>query len=144
MSVSAILLPVFVQVGLIFVLLLWMGRSRIGLLRAGEVKIKDIALGERNWPTRTLQIGNAFHNQFELPLLFFALVAFAMITRKADLIFVVLSWMFVASRLVHAFIHTTSNRIQARFMVYLVGVVILMVMWIVFALRIFAAEAGVG
>ena len=67
-----------------------------------------------------------------------------MITRKADLLFVVLSWVFVASRLVHAFIHTTSNRIQVRFTVFLVGAVVLAVMWIVFALRIFAAQAGVG
>ncbi|MBM6594160.1 MAPEG family protein [Microvirga pudoricolor] len=144
MSVSAILLPVFVQVGLIFALLLWMGRSRMGALRSGEVKVKDIALGERNWPNRATQAANAFSNQFEIPLLFFVLVAFAMITRKADMLFVVLSWMFVASRLVHALVHTTSNQVPLRFMAYLAGVIILMIMWVVFALRIFAAQAGVG
>jgi hypothetical protein len=135
---------VFIQVALVFVLLLWMGRARIGLIRAGEVSTRDIALGERNWPDRVQQVGNAFHNQFELPLLFLALVAFAMITRKADLLFVALSWVFVASRLVHALIHTTTNRIEARFLAFLVGVVVLMVMWVVFALRIFAAQAGIG
>ena len=35
------------------------------ILRAGEVKVRDMALGERNWPTRVLQISNAYHNQFE-------------------------------------------------------------------------------
>ncbi|MET0746499.1 MAG: MAPEG family protein [Microvirga sp.] len=144
MSVSSILAPVFVQVALIFALLLWMGGSRIALIRTGEVAAKDIALGERNWPNRVQQLGNAFHNQFELPLLFFVLVAFAMITRKADLLFVVLSWVFVASRLVHALIHTTSNRIEIRFMAYMVGVVVLFVMWVVFALRILAAQAGLA
>jgi len=144
MSVSAILAPVFVQIALIFALLLWMGSARIALIRAGEVSRQDVALGERNWPGRVLQIGNAFHNQFELPLLFFVLVAFAMITRKADLLFVILSWVFVASRLVHAFIHTTSNRIEVRFTIFLIGAVVLGVMWIIFALRIFAAQAGVA
>ncbi len=67
-----------------------------------------------------------------------------MITRKADLLFVILSWVFVVSRLVHAFIHTTSNRIEVRFTIFLIGAVVLAVMWIVFALRIFAAQAGVG
>ncbi|HZH53530.1 MAG TPA: MAPEG family protein [Microvirga sp.] len=143
MSVTAVLLPVFVQVGLTFFLLVWMGRSRIGSIRAGDVKIRDIALGERKWPTRIQQIANSYHNQFELPVLFYAIVALALVTRKADLAFVVLSWIFVLSRLVHAFIHTTSNRVSRRFMVFLVGVVTLMAMWIVFALRILAAEAGI-
>ena len=143
MSVTAVLLPVFVQVALTFALLVWMGRSRIGSIRSGDVKVRDIALGERNWPTRIQQIANSYHSQFELPVLFYAIVAMALITRKADLVFVVLSWVFVVSRLVHAFIHTTSNRVSQRFMVFLVGVIALMAMWIMFALRIFAAEAGV-
>jgi hypothetical protein len=143
MSISAVILPVLVQVGLSLVLLFWMGRTRVGHLRKGEVKIRDIALGERNWPNRVTQIQNAYQNQFELPVLFYALVALALITRKADMLFVVMSWMFVVSRLVHAAIHTTSNKLSLRFMAFLVGVLILAAMWIIFAVRIFAAEAGV-
>ena len=143
MSISAVLLPVFVQVAMTFLLLMWMGRSRIGSIRAGDVKIRDIALGERNWPSRVTQIQNAYHNQFELPVLFYILVVLALITRKADMLFVVMSWMFVVSRLVHAAIHTTSNKISQRFMAFVVGVLILAAMWVIFGVRIFAAEAGV-
>lgn len=143
MSISAVILPVLVQVGLSLILLFWMGRTRVGHLRKGEVKIRDIALGERNWPNRVTQIQNSYQNQFELPVLFYALVALALITRKADMLFVVMSWIFVVSRLVHAAIHTTSNKLSMRFMAFLVGVLILAAMWIIFAVRIFAAEAGV-
>jgi hypothetical protein len=143
MSISAVILPVLVQVGLTLFLLFWMGRTRVGHIRSGEVKVKDIVLGERNWPKRVLQIQNAYHNQFELPVLFYALVALALITRKADMLFVVMSWMFVASRLVHAAIHTTSNKLSRRFMAFVAGVLILAAMWVIFAIRIFAAEAGV-
>ncbi|MBB4041677.1 hypothetical protein GGR34_003355 [Microvirga flocculans] len=143
MSVTAVILPVLVQVGLTFVLLFWLGGSRFGTLRAGEVKVKDIALGERNWPKRVLQVQNAYHNQFEVPVLFYVLVVLALITRKADMLFVVMSWMFVASRLVHAAIHTTSNKITWRFQAFLVGVLILAAMWVIFAIRLLAAEAGV-
>ena len=143
MSISAVILPVLVQVGLTLILLFWMGRTRVGHIRSGEVKVKDIVLGERNWPKRVLQIQNAYHNQFELPVLFYALVALALITRKADMLFVVMSWMFVASRLVHAAIHTTSNMLSRRFMAFVAGVLILAAMWVIFAIRIFAAEAGV-
>src|SRR3712207_6519557 len=128
MSISAVILPVLVQVGLTLLLLLWMGRTRVGHLRKGEVRVKDIALGERNWPSRVTQIQNAYHNQFELPVLFYALVTLALITRKADLLFVVMAWVFVVSRLVHAAIHTTSNKISQRFMAFIVGVLILAAM----------------
>ncbi|WP_262028852.1 MAPEG family protein [Microvirga sp. Mcv34] len=143
MSITAILLPVYVQVAMTVLLLLWMGSSRLGSLRAGHVKVKDIALGERNWPTRILQVQNSYHNQFELPVLFYVLVILALITRKADMLFVVMSWMFVASRLVHAAIHTTSNKVSQRFMAFVVGVLILVAMWVIFGIRVLAAETGV-
>ncbi len=143
MSISAVILPVLVQVGLTFLLLLWLGRSRVACLRSGEVKAQDIALGERNWPDRLLQIQNSYHSQFELPVLFYVLVAFALITRKADMLFVVMSWMFVVARLAHAAIHTTSNKIVWRFQAFSVGVLILAAMWVIFGIRIFSAEAGV-
>ncbi|MFL5189350.1 MAG: MAPEG family protein [Microvirga sp.] len=143
MSITAILLPVYVQVALTFILLLWMGSSRLSSLRAGEVKVKDIALGERNWPSRILQVQNAYHNQFELPVLFYVLVTLALFTRKADMLFVVMSWMFVTSRLVHAAIHTTSNKMALRFQAFVVGVLILAAMWVIFGIRVLAAETGV-
>jgi hypothetical protein len=143
MSITAILLPVFVQVALMFCLLVWTGRARIGHLRQGDVKVADVALGQSNWPAPAQQISNAYANQFELPVLFFVLVALALITRKADLLFVVMSWMFVVTRFFHAGIYVTSNRIQHRFTIFLIGAIILILMWIIFALRIFAAEAGI-
>jgi hypothetical protein len=105
MSVPAILAPVFAQVGLTFLLLLWMGRARVAALKAGEVRIRDIALAQRAWPERVTKIGNAFANQFETPVLFYALVALALITRKADLLFVVMSWLWVVARLAHAYVY---------------------------------------
>jgi hypothetical protein len=80
MSVQAVLLPVFVLVGLTFGLLLWMAGARREALVGGEAKIKDIALGQPNWPARATQIGNCFSNQFEMPLLFYVLIALALPT----------------------------------------------------------------
>ena len=136
MSIQAVLLPVFVLVALTFVLLLWQGYVRVGHTRRGEVKIRDIALRQANWPEQSTKLSNAYLNQFELPVLFYALVAFALLTRKADLVFVVLSWVFVLSRLVHAFIHVTSNRVSRRFFAFTVGSLTLLIMWVIFALRI--------
>ena len=136
MSVQMVLLPVFVLVGLAFVLLLWMGGARRQALVGGETKVRDIALGQQNWPKRTTQIGNCYRNQFELPMLFYVLIALALPLRKADLVIVLLSWVFVVTRFVHAGIFVTSNDLNRRSLAWFAGVLVLFAMWIYFALRI--------
>lgn len=136
MTVPMILLPVFVLVALTFALAVWMGYLRNREVYSGKVKIRDMALSKDAWPDRTRQIGNSFHNQYELPVLFYVLVALALITKKADLIFVVLSWAFVISRVVHAYIHTTTNRVPRRFFAYFFGLIVLIIMWAMFAAQI--------
>jgi hypothetical protein len=136
MSVPVVLLPVFVLIGLAFALLLWMAGARRGALVGGQTKIRDIALGQPNWPTRATQIGNCFKNQFELPVLFYILIAIALPLRHADLIIVMLSWVFVITRFVHAGIFVTSNDLNRRSLAWFAGVLVLFAMWLYFALRI--------
>ncbi|MBX3538977.1 MAG: MAPEG family protein [Chelatococcus sp.] len=139
MTVPMVLLPVFVLVALAFVLLLSLAPMRAAALRSGKVDVASVALDDRQWHGRAQQFGNAFKNQFEVPVLFYALVAFALITRQTDFLFVALSWVFVASRLVHAFIHVTSNNLSVRGPAFGFGVLMLAVMWIIFAVRILAS-----
>jgi hypothetical protein len=136
MSVQMVLLPVFVQVGLTFVLLLWMAGVRRQTLVKGETKIRDIALGQPNWPARATQIGNCYRNQFEIPVLFYVLIALALPIRHADYVIVLLSWVFVVTRLVHAGIFVNSNDLGQRSMAWFAGVLVLLAMWIYFALQI--------
>lgn len=135
MSVQAVLLPVFVLVGLAFTLLMGMAVARTRSLRLGETRFEDIALREPNWSARPTQIANCFSNQFEIPVLFYILIALALPLRHADLVIVVLSWVFVITRFVHAGIFVTSNNVPQRGLAWFVGVVVLLVMWIYFAVR---------
>jgi hypothetical protein len=136
MSVQMVLLPVFVLVGLAFALLLGMATARTQSLKSGETRIKDIALREPNWSTRATQIGNCFSNQFEIPVLFYVLIALALPLRHADLFIVLMSWVFVVTRFAHAGIFVTSNNVRQRGLVWFSGVLVLLAMWIYFALRI--------
>ena len=136
MSIQAVLLPLFVEVIATFVLLFWMAHLRTRAFRIGEVKAQDIALREPNWPPRIAQISNAYHNQLELPVLFYVLTILAWITRHADLLFVVLAWIFVASRPVHAYIHVTDNDVNRRGPVFGLGAFVLTIMWLIFMIRI--------
>ena len=136
MSIQAVLLPLFVEVALTFVLLFWMAGARFAAVRRGDVRPRDVALGESNWPKQETQIANAYHNQIQLPVLFYVLTILAIVTRHADLLFVVLAWIFVVLRLAHAYVHVTSNRLGRRFAVFAAGAVVLVVMWAIFILRI--------
>ena len=136
MSVQMVLLPVFVLVGLTFALLLGMASARTRALSSREISFKDIALGQQNWPLRATQIGNCFKNQFELPVLFYVLIALALPLRRADLFIVLMSWVFVVTRLAHAGIFVTSNNVGRRSMAWFAGVLVLFAMWIYFALKL--------
>jgi hypothetical protein len=136
MSAQMVLLPVFVLVGLTFALLLWMAGARRQALVGGEARVRDLALGQPNWPTRATQVGNSFKNQFELPLLFYILIALALPLRHADLFIVLMSWVFVITRFAHAGIFVTSNDMKQRSLAWFAGVLVLFAMWIYFALRI--------
>jgi hypothetical protein len=118
MSVQTVLLPVFVLVGLAFALLLGMASAR-----RRAVSPKDT------------QVGNCFSDQFELPVLFYILIALALPLRKADLVVVLLSWVFVVTRFVHAGIFLTSNDVRQRSLAWFAGVLVLFAMWLYFALR---------
>ncbi len=136
MSIQMVLLPVFVQIGLTFALLIAMVVMRRNALVGGETKIRDIALGQPNWPVRATQIGNCYRNQFELPVLFYILIALALPLRHADLFIVAMSWVFVVTRFAHAGIFVSSNDLGQRSTAWLVSVLVLLVMWIYFALKI--------
>jgi hypothetical protein len=139
MNVDVVLAPVFVLIALVFALQYWMAYLRVGAVSRGEVHTRDIALRQQNWPARTTQIGNAYHNQLEQPVLFYVLVAFALFTRKADFVFVVMSWLFVVLRLLHAYIFVTTNRVSRRFWAFLAAAIVLFLMWVIFAARILLA-----
>lgn len=139
MTIQAVLLPVFVMIALTFGLAIWMGVLRVRSLDRGEVKLKDIALGERNWTPRSQQIANAFHNQLEIPFLFYILVILAWTTKDADLLFVIMSWTFVGFRLWHAYEHATTNNVRRRALIYGGAFITLALMWIILAVRVLLA-----
>jgi hypothetical protein len=136
MSIQMILLPLFVEVSLTLVLMYLMAWRRGAAFRNNEVQVGDISLREPNWPPYSLQAAYAFSNQFELPVLFYVLTILSIITRHADLFFVLLAWVFVTLRILQAFIHVTSNNVRYRGMYYFAGAIVLTIMWVIFMIRI--------
>ncbi len=139
MPVQFVLLPLLVEVLLTFGVMFGMMYFRTTTLRSGETRFEDISLREPNWPRRATQFGYAFANQFELPVLFYVLTILVIITHHADLLFVLLVWIFVLMRVLQAVVHVTNNNVRMRGAYYGVGALILFIMWIIYIVRIVLA-----
>lgn len=139
MLLKALIGALLVQVLLTFVLLYWLGIARARSARRGEVRVKDVALSSVPWPDRLKQIANAYQNQLEVPVLFYAAALLAIVAGVVDAFVVGLAWAFVALRIVHAAIHVTHNVVIRRFQVFVAGVVVLSVMWSYIGLRVLAS-----
>jgi hypothetical protein len=131
-----LLLPAFIHVGLIFVLIFMTGMGRVAAARRGEVRLADVALDASKWSDRLRKRANNYQNQFELPVLYYALIAFLLATHMSDAVQVILAWLFVLCRLVHSYIHVGKNVMVDRFYAFLASVLTLLAMWVWFALRL--------
>jgi len=136
MTVQAILLPLFVEVILTFGLLIWLAPLRARDFSSGAVRAEDVALREPNWSKRSMQVSYAFSNQFELPVLFYVLTILAFITHLAGVVFVVLAWIFVIFRLLHAYVHVTNNKIRLRGSMYGIAAIALILNWVIYIVEV--------
>ena len=141
MSQNLILLPVAAQVLLTSAVLLATVVARGRSMRETGKTAQDLALATAaDWTPAARQASNNYSNQFELPVLFYAVTAFALIARMADAWMIGLAWIFVASRVVHSVVHLTSNIVRWRGPVFVIGFVTLLVMWGLLVWRV--AQAG--
>jgi len=136
MTLPMILAPLFVLVLMTFVIGAILAAMRVPPLTRGEVRPETVSLRQPNWPPRALQVGYSFQNQFEMPVLFYVLTILAIISKHADLLFVVMAWIFVLTRLAHAYVHCTSNNLRARGALFGIGALVLAIMWLIFMVRI--------
>jgi hypothetical protein len=130
-SQVAIVYPVFAQVLLTVVVysLLLTARARAIKLAGGQRGSGDIAMGRYAWPEDAEKRAHNQRNQFELPVLFYAVAAFALILGAVDMTLVALAWAFVASRVVHAAIHIGPNKVRWRGPAFILGFLIVAAMW---------------
>jgi hypothetical protein len=139
MSVQFVLLPLFVEVLLTFCVMFGMMYFRTSSIRRGETRFESIALREPNWPVRATQFANSYANQFELPLLFYVLTILEIMTHHADLIYVLLAWVFVILRVLQAGVHVTNNDVRFRGAFFGAGALVLFIMWVIYIVRIILA-----
>ena len=86
--------------------------------------------------TEDSRAADNFRNLFELPVLFYTLVAAALALGHTPDWLVQGAWSFVALRYLHSFIQCTYNRVFHRLPAFLAGFVLLLALWVAFFLSL--------
>ncbi len=122
------LTPVLALIVWTFVLWFWMYATRIPAMRAigmEKFKRKDDL---KQLPVRVQNIADNYNHLHEQPTIFYALAIYSHLAGTADATNVTLAWTYVAIRIVHSLIQTTSNFIPLRFMAFAAGSLVLLAM----------------
>lgn len=81
---------------------------------------------------QNIQPADNFRNLFEVPVLFYALVALALAVSHTPGWLVAGAWLFVALRVAHSYIHCTYNKVMHRFAVFILGFAVVVCLWLGF------------
>jgi hypothetical protein len=121
--------PLVAQTVLVFILYCLLGIRRSAAIKAGRARQEQFR-ENRDEPVESLVVRNSIANQFELPVLFYAVSIVLFITQADNLPAVILAWIFVACRYAHAFVHVTSNNLRYRSPLFALGFLALVALWI--------------
>lgn len=128
MDSRLIFLPVLVQVVLTLSMFIALSMVKSRAAKSGLVNEARRGLYDDAWPESVIKVNNNIRNQFEAPVLFYVLVMALFQLGAVDMAAHICAWLFVASRIVHAYIHTGSNYVPLRRRVFTIGCVVLMLL----------------
>lgn len=128
MNPSLLLWPLVTQVLLVVLLFIRLGQVKDRARATGGIDPAVTALDNDAWPDEVRKVANNIRNQFQVPVLFFVLVLALFAHGSADVFALVLAWLFVASRVVHSYIHIGSNYVPNRTRVFKLGMLCVVVL----------------
>ena len=132
----AILWAMLAHIGLVCFLYAWLTVARKRAVDRGEAEYSSFVLG-RDEPLHVARITRNLANQFELPVIFYALVVLLVALGRETMFDVIAAWVFVAGRIIHTLVQTLTDNVRLRgqvFMINFLGVVTLAahVAWLAF------------
>jgi hypothetical protein len=117
LNIALILLAVLAQMLLTFIAYIVMVRGRFAAVRGKEMRTSQYVLVEGE-PPHLARATNNVRNQFELPVLFYALVLMLVAINRVTMLDVILAWIFVVLRVAHYFAHTKGQDVVARMRIF--------------------------
>lgn len=138
MNSNQIFWPVLVQIMITIGGFMLLGVRKARAVKSDSVDLAKAALDNDAWPDDVLKVSNNIRNQFQVPVLFYVLCFMFYSIDAVSAAVVYLAWAFVISRVIHAYIHMSSNYVPARFGAFTIGFVITTVMVILAAKALMA------
>ena len=117
---TSILWPFLAQIGWTMLLYAWLTVARKQAVDRGEVDYSAFLLG-REEPLVPARIARNLANQFELPVIFYALVILLLVLDRVTGVDVIVAWVFVAGRVAHSLVQTLTNNVPLRGQVFMIN-----------------------
>lgn len=106
-------------------------KTRFSSVKKGDVNAKYYRLMQgQEVPDIIIKSTRNFNNQFEIPVLFYVVCTLYISLNIDSLLALVLAWVFVILRFIHAYIHLTYNHILHRMSVFWLAFLSVMAMWV--------------
>ncbi len=136
MSQTLILYPLLTLVGITFLIGFSLVTLRIRAVARGELPGGYFRLNRgARVPDYLLRLEQHYSNQFEMPSLFYLWLVLTYLTQSGDALTLGLAWGFVATRLGHTVVHLGRNNVRLRAALFVAGVVLLLLGWLIWAAR---------
>lgn len=105
-------------------------KNRVACVRNKEVSIRYFKLMQGDdIPEAVIKSTRCFNNQFEIPVLFYVACTLHISLHVDSISGVILAWLFVGLRYLHAFIHLTYNHILHRILSFWSAFICVVVLW---------------
>ncbi|PKH06000.1 MAPEG family protein [Moritella sp. Urea-trap-13] len=109
-------------------ILLIMRKSKA--IKAKAVDFNKTALNNKAWPEDVVQVSNNLDNQFESPLVFYALCIITLLVGAVNSFAIALSAAYVVFRYIHAYVHVGTNYIPYRLRAFALSLVAMLLLLI--------------
>ena len=137
MNANQILFPVISMLLLTTCIGLLMGYLRVRAVDKGELRISYFRHNSGSEISTILaRVSDNYDNLITSPMMFYVVVIMLYISGNINQLQLILAWGFVATRLLHSFIHITTNNVIHRSASFLGGVMIVTAMWILLVIEI--------
>ncbi len=140
-QLTAFLTPVLILICWTLVMWIWMYATRIPAMQKAnidpdEARHPGSALKDQI-PSNVRAVADNYNHLHEQPTIFYALMFFAAVTGGGSALMLKLAFGYVGLRILHSLVQVLSPKVMIRFIVFSISTIVLIVMAVIEAMRVF-------
>lgn len=128
--------PMFIYVFYITLLGFYNFQTRKRHVQSKQVRLSYMKTYQGEAPEEMVTVARHFDNQFQVPMLFLITCLATHIFIGSNPISYAMAWAFIVTRVLHSYIHLTSNNVLRRAAAFFAGFAIVLAMWIYLIVKV--------